>query len=276
MNLLIDSICKNSLIVYFTLTVIISWGAVLFVAGPGGIPPMDDVDQAMRLGTVLLLGPSMTTVFMISLTLGRAGFQDLGYRLVRWRVSVYWYLIALLTAPVLSIIVLLLLSVVSTEFIPRIFTSDDKASLLQLGIVGGIVVAFLEELGWTGFALPKMKQRNDVFSTGLILGLVWGSWHFILFWERDTFSGTAYPLILMFARLFSWLPAYRILMVWVYNRTESLLLAIVMHMSLVLTMAAIDPELSGWYFLMFILARAVILWIAVVLVISALRQAHTN
>lgn len=262
MHSLIHLIYQNSVIVYFTLTFMISWGAVLLVAGPGGIPP-SDLDQAVSLGLVLLLGPSTASLLMISLILGSVGVRDLGCRLVRWRVRLYWYLIALLTPPLLSLVVLLLLfSVVSTEFTPRIFTSNDTMSLVQLGIMGGIIVAFLEELGWTGFALPKMrKQKNDVFRTGLILGLIWGAWHFILFWESDTFSGQVFPFLLLVVRLFSWLPAYRILMVWVYSRTESLLIIILMHMSLVLTMTIIDPELGGWSLLSFILARAAILWI---------------
>jgi membrane protease YdiL (CAAX protease family) len=263
MHSLIHLIYQNPVIVYFTLTFMISWGAVVLVAGPGGIPP-SDLDQAVSLGMVLLLGPSTASLLMISLILGNVGFRDLRCRLVKWRVNLHWYLIALLTAPLLSLVVLLLLfSVVSTEFTPRIFTSNDKISLLKLGIMGGIIVAFLEELGWTGFALPKMKQqqKNDVFRTGLILGFIWGAWHFILFWESNTFSGQIFPFLLLVVRLFSWLPAYRILMVWVYSRTESLLVTILMHMSLVWTMTIIDPELSSWTLLSFILARAAILWI---------------
>ena len=176
-----------------------------------------------------------------------------------------------LIAPLLSLTTLLLLSIFSTNFIPRIFISDNKTSILQEGIIGGIVVAFFEELGWTGFAIPKIKQKYGVFETGLLLGLVWGVWHFILFWESDTFSGALFPFLLLAVRLFSWLPPYRILMVWVYSRTESLFVAILMHMSLVVTLTVIDPELSGWNLLAFILACAVMIWIVAVAVVSALR-----
>ena len=49
-----------------------------------------------------------------------------------------------------------------------------------------------------------------------------------MFWESDSFSGT-FPLAILLVRLFSWLPAYRILMVWVYDRTGSLLVTMLMH-----------------------------------------------
>jgi membrane protease YdiL (CAAX protease family) len=67
-----------------------------------------------------------------------------------------------------------------------------------------------------------------VFTASLLVGAVWGAWHFPLFREADSFSG-ALPLALLFVRLFAWLPAYRLLMAWIYERTESLLVAMLMH-----------------------------------------------
>ena len=63
------------------------------------------------------------------------------------------------------------------------------------------------------------------------MGVLLGAWHWITFTEPGSFSG-AFPLALLLVKLFSWLPAYRVLMVWVYDRDESLLLAMLMHVSL--------------------------------------------
>ena len=134
------------------------------------------------------------------------------------------------------------------------------------------MVGFFEELGWTGFAIPRMRLRYGILATGIIVGLLWGAWHFLLFWESDSFSG-AFPLALLLARLFSWLPAYRVLMVWVYDRTESLLVAMLMHVSLVATLQIIDPSLTGGRLLTFILVRAAVFWVIVVAVLSAQRRA---
>ena len=42
-----------------------------------------------------------------------------------------------------------------------------------MGIVGGLVVGFFEELGWTGFAIPTlMRLRYGVLGTGLIVGVL--------------------------------------------------------------------------------------------------------
>ena len=260
---------KYPLTIYFILTFIISWGAIVMLVGPDGIPV--DPDQAVTLGMAILLGPSITSLLLAGLTSGKRGYRELGSRLFKWRVSFGWYAVALLTAPLSTAAVLILLSFFSSEFVPSIFMSENKISLLSMGIIAGLMVGFFEELGWTGFAIPRMRLRYGVLETGLIVGLLWGLWHFLLFWEMDSFSGVL-PLVLLLARLFSWLPAYRILMVWVYDRTESLFVVILMHTSLVATLMIIDPVLSGGSLVTFILVRAAVLWVIAGMVTATRRQ----
>jgi membrane protease YdiL (CAAX protease family) len=260
-----DFIKRYPLPTYFALTFAISWGAILIAVGPDGIPVT--TDQMVVLGMAMLLGPSVAGVLLIGLASGWAGFRELVSRLFRWRVGARWYVVALLTAPLSTAAVLLALPLFSPEFLPGIFTSDDKVTPLLMGIVGGLTVGFFEELGWTGFAIPRMRLRYGVLATGIIVGILWGAWHFLLFWESDSFSA-AFPLVLLLVRLFSWLPAYRVLMVWVYDRTESLLVAVLMHTSLLVTMP-IEPSLTGGGLVTFLLVRAVVLWIIVAAVYVA-------
>jgi uncharacterized protein len=75
-----------------------------------------------------------------------------------------------------------------------------------------------------------------------VLGVVWGAWHFLLFWESDSITG-AVPFMLLLVKLFSFLVAYRVLMVWVHDRTNSLFIAILMHAGLIagLQPAVVEP-----------------------------------
>lgn len=263
-----DFIKMHPLPIYFALAFAISWGAILILVGPDGIPAT--AEQIVALGMAMLLGPSVAGILSTGLTSGWGGFRELISRLLRWRVGTRWYVIALLTAPLSTTAVLLALSLFSPEFLPGIFTSGDKVTLLLTGIVAALTVGFFEELGWTGFAIPRMRLRYGTLASGLIVGLLWGAWHFLVFWESDSFSG-AFPLTLLLARLFSWLPAYRVLMVWVYDRTESLLVVILMHASLVATLTIIDPSLTGGELLTLILVRAAVLWVIVAAVTMANR-----
>jgi membrane protease YdiL (CAAX protease family) len=261
-----DFIKRQPLPTYFVLTFVISWGSILIIVGPGGIPI--STAQVAVLGMAMLLGPSLACILLTGLAFGRKGFRELLSRLFKWRVGACWYAVALLIAPLSTAAVLFALSLFSPEFFPGIFTTGDKISLVVMGIVAGLMVGIFEELGWTGFAIPRMRLRYGVLTTGIILGLLWGVWHFILFWERGSFSG-AYPLVLLLARLFAWLPAYRVLMVWVYDRTGSLLVAMLMHVSLVASTVIIEPPLTGGALLAYILVRAAVLWIVVVVVALA-------
>ena len=262
---------------YFALAFAVSWTGVLLVVGPAGIP--GTVERFMTVGpamyVAMLAGPSVAGLLMTGLVSGRAGFRELLARLVKWRVSGRWYAVALLTAPLLVTAVSLALSTLSPEFLPAILAADDKAPQIVSGLVAGLMVGIFEELGWTGFAIPRLTPRDGLLRTGLIVGLLWGTWHFLLFWESGSFSG-ALGLALLLARLFSWLPAYRLLMVWVYDRTGSLLVAILMHASLVASqLILMPPPLSAVLLLASILGWAAALW-AVVAVLAVVNNGQLS
>jgi CAAX protease family protein len=75
----------------------------------------------------------------------------------------------------------------------------------------------------------------------------------------------------LLARLFFWLPAHRVLMVWVYDRTGSLLVAILMHASLTATQLVMPPALAGAASLIGTIAWAAALWVVVAAVALANR-----
>ena len=236
---------------YYAMVFAISWGGILLVVGlgPGGIPATKEQVGALMPFMLLALfaGPSVAGLVMTGLLYGREGFRDLFARMRRWRVGARWYAVALLTAPLLVTATLLALSLTSPEFLPTIFASDDKVTLVLFGIGWGLVGGgLLEELGWTGFAVPTLlRQRHGVLATGLFVGVLWGLWHFLIsFWASGTASGALslagfLPAVLFYVGS---LPAYRVLMVWVYDRTgESMLVAMLMHASFSASMLIQQP-----------------------------------
>lgn len=127
---------------------------------------------------------------MTGLIYGRAGLREVLSRLLKGRVAARWYAVALLTAPLLMMAVLLTLSLFSREFVPGIFTSNDRATLLLVGIARAVGAGFFEELGWSGFVIPELKRHRGVISTGLIVGVLWGAWHLLAYvWTSGTVSG---------------------------------------------------------------------------------------
>ncbi len=262
---------RHPVLTYFILTLAISWGSLLLIMGVGGFLGTKAV-SAERMPLLILgmlLGPSIAGPLLTGLVHGRLGFRELLSRLRHWRVAAGWYAIAILTAPGLVAAALLLLSLFSPEFVPGIVTSGDKATLLISGLVAGILVGIFEELGWTGFAIPQLRLRYGVLATGLIVGLVWGLWHMPLFLASARASQSVPPLLKLAVLLFSFLPAFRVLMVWVYDRTGSLLVAMLMHVGQTATtlIFAISPADTPTVVSNLVYAAA--LWLFVVVALFA-------
>jgi len=259
---------SHPLLSYFAPTFAISWGGMLLViavGGSGGVPML-----------AWVAGPPVSGILLTGLLYGRAGFRDLLRRMTKWRVGARWYAIALLTAPLLFTGVNLALSLTYTEFLPSILTSDDRASVLLMGIFAGLMVGFFEELGWRDFAVPTLlRLRYGVLSTGLIVGVPWAVWHLLVtFWASGTISGE-FALASYLIDPFLFLVAFRVLMVWVYDRSGSLLLAILMHTSLTASSLILGAGVVGIPLLTFDLIWAAVLWI-VVAVVTAANRGHLS
>src|SRR5215207_1595044 len=258
----------------------------MVIGGPGGIPATPEQSKMLFPIVLLamLLGPSAAGLLLTGLIHGRAGSRDLLARMTRWRVGARWYAVALLTAPLLFMAVPLALSLRSPEFLPGIFITSDLAYVLLFGIGWGLIGGgLLEELGWTGFAVPTLlRMRYGVLGTGLIVGVLWGALHFPVFvFASDTYSG-ALPLAIylpayLFILLVGGLPAYRVLMVWVYDRSGgSLLLAMLMHASYTAFTFILGPlALAGVALLIYDLVVAAALWI-VVAAIAVINGGHLS
>ena len=142
--------------------------------------------------------------------------------------------------------------------------------IVLMGIAVGLSAGIFEELGWTGFAIPRMKLRYGVFSTGLFVGVLWGAWRFLQgYWASGVTSGD----ISLALWLSTWLigtlvgspVVFRVLMVWVYEHTNgSLLVAMFMHTSLSASQIILIPLVwSGVASIMIGFAYAAALWVVV-------------
>ena len=234
---------RHAVLAFYILVLALAFGTLLIGVGPGVLlgttdflggnaEPTSPADLDPVMYVVMLTGaPSyaLVAVLVIALAFGRAGLRDLRSRLLRWRVGARWYAVALLTYPLVWTAILFTLSLTSgTPFVPDIITAEDKASLLVAGLVAGLVAAFFEEIAWTGFATHELRKRHGLLATGLIVGLPWALLHVPLF--AGTNSAGLVPQAVYLAVMLSWLPPYRVLMVWVYGRTQSVLMAMLMHL----------------------------------------------
>ena len=263
---------SHPLVAYYALVFAISWGGMLVVVGPSGLfnSKANPVVLTQFIYLVALAGPSVAGILMTGLLGGKAGLRDLLSSLLRWRVGARWWLVALLTAPLLMAAIIFGLSLTSPAYVPAIVTTGDRPGLLMSGVVLGLVVSVFEELGWMGFAAPELRKRHGFLSTGIIMGLPWGAWHYPLFSGSASSSGAIPPTLYIAVMLFSFLIPFRILMVWVYDRTKSLPVVMLMHAPLAAGQLILLPAaISGERAVTFDLVFAAALWVVVVAVCVA-------
>ena len=269
---------QHPLITFIALTFAISWGGILLVIGRGEFAVNGEQSELLfsLMYLAMLGGPSIAGMVLTWVVDGKAGLRELGSQLLRWRVGGRWFAVALLVAPFAITAVLLTLSPISRDYIPRLFISDEKSFLLQFSIVVGLLVGIFEELGWTGFAVHiLLKQGRDILTSGLIVGLLFGAWNFlVVFLMSGTPAGAGELSLAIFLplTLFTWLPTYRVLMVWAYARTGSLLLAMLMYASLIAFWRILTPlALSGWTLVTYYLVFTAVMWI--IIAVALRRQA---
>lgn len=214
---------RHPVATYFGVAFLLSYGGFLVVEAPKllrgeRIQPSD----ALLLFPVIVIGVGLVGIALTRMVDGRSGLRDLFSRMRRWRVGARWYAVLLLP-PCLYLALLLSLRVlVSPNFAPGFF---------PIGIVFGLVAGFFEEIGWTGYAFPKMQLKQSPLSASLLLGVLWGLWHAPVV----DYLGAAAPhgvyWLPFFLDFIALAAALRILICWIYSNTRSVLLAQLMHAS---------------------------------------------
>jgi len=253
---------RHPIVTYFGLAYLISYGGFLVLVGPKLLrgQPMQSTD-AFILFPVIVVGVCLAGIALTGIVNGASGLRDLFSRMIRWRVGVRWYAVVLLTPPVLILAVLLTFrTLISPVFAPN---------MLLLGIPFGLLPGFFEEVGWTGYAFPKMRVKRSALAASLLLGLLWGLWHapVVDYLGAATPHGVYWaPFFLAFIAI---LMAMRVLIAWVYSNTNSVLLAQLMHASstgflIILSPSRVSPaQETLWYAI-----YAAALWIVVALVVA--------
>jgi uncharacterized protein len=159
------------------------------------------------------------------LTRGMGGLKALLRRMVRWRVGLGWYAAALLL-PVAVYVVAVSLNILLGA---SASTAEQFGSwylifpLFAYSLLFPLSGAFGEELGWRGYALPRVQARLWALSAALIIGVIQTAWHLPLFViDRST---PPVPLIAGYMGL-------GILATWVFNNTRgSVLMTMLLHAS---------------------------------------------
>lgn len=190
---------ERPLVSFFVLAISLSWVCWLlsFLTGSGVF---------FFLGG---LGPAAAAAIVAR---EQGTLQDWWARVVRWRVSPWFYLFAF-GAPVVLYMLPNLLAVATGDALDWSLTVERLPAYAGTW-VAALLMGGLEEPGWRGFALPRLQERFSPVQATLVLGLLWGLWHVPVIPLNVV---VAVPLAFVYT--------------WLYNRTRSALLCILLHAS---------------------------------------------
>jgi membrane protease YdiL (CAAX protease family) len=114
-------------------------------------------------------GPALAAIIVVSLTSGWQGLRELFGRLLRWRVGIQWYLIALFM-PAFVILFAININNWTGGVAPDFSVANFPFGPAETPFLQKLVILFLvftlgfdglgEEIGWRGFALPKLLGRS--------------------------------------------------------------------------------------------------------------------
>jgi uncharacterized protein len=208
---------------FYILAFGISWlGMISVVLVSRGIAPFYR-PYFLVLSIFYAIGPALAAAIVSQVTQGKIGVQNLLKGLIRWRVGLGWYIVAVLS-PVLLLtvaqVVTKLLGLTVTIPVPQV-----NLSIFAFGV--NFLANTCEEIGWRGFALPHLQKRYNALIATLIVGTLWALWHLpLIFLVGNAMS--EFPLAWFIS-----IVADAFMYTWIYNSTKgSILLVALFHGSL--------------------------------------------
>lgn len=142
--------------------------------------------------------------------------------LIKPRGSVVYFLIALLLYPLVYWLGTLLSGVLGqvSYYTPDPLTGWDAVATVSIIFLYQFFYGNVlgEEVGWRGFALPRLQARLSPLVASLIIALIWFLWHLPLMYGNPD----AIPFLW---HALSFIPS-SILLTWIYNRTHGSILAV--------------------------------------------------
>ncbi len=217
----------TSLVKFFLLTFAVTWtlwiaaGALsrgLAIAGPS----RPGVLAVMVLPGVF--APAFVALWLTARAGGRAGVVGLLRALFQWRVGLRWYVFAAGFMAAIKLTAALVHRVVIGSW-PR-FGPEAWYLMLAATIFSTMVGGQAgEEIGWRGYALPRLAESFGLAGGSVFLGVIWATWHLPLFFIPGAdLTGQSFPIYVLDVTALS------VAIAWLYWRTQgSLLLTMLMH-----------------------------------------------
>jgi len=260
-------ISRHPLTAYFILAYVISWGLWFSMVALS-------LDLKSQPGSIIngvaIFGPTLAGLMLTPVLAGRVGLLQLFGRLSPSQPGMRSY-VAAISLPFLIMIVALIIGILMGDSFPTNLVGG--AWILPL-LAESVRILFFggplgEEIGWRGFALPRLLSNNSSFKASLTLGLIWGIWHAPIYFVTGSgqndmlMSGGSFAML--FPAFVVWTIGLAVLFTWIYKMTNgNLLITILFHTAV--DTAVFFPSVIGVQSGIVPLLNAGLTWVAAIIV----------
>lgn len=250
---------RNPLALYFTLALLISWliESPLIAMRQGWV----EWNIPYSIHYLASFGPMLSALIVTAATSGSAGLRELWGRIIRWRVNWKYAAFALLSPVVIFTSGMPIIKLITGEW-PNLNLLGQANYLPFLGFwvlpIWLITFGFGEEIGWRGFALPRLQKTMSISKATLILGLFWILWHVPTFFYHETYIGMGWMMLPGFV---IGVLCGTVLFTWLYNGTGGSILMVAIWHGLFDLLTA---SKAGQDIIPIIMSAGVIIWALVV------------
>lgn len=227
---------------FFLLCLIISWAIWVPQALTRLSDPQTPFAGESPWNLLAVWAPGLSAILVSRVMAGKAGPGALFRPVRRQRIGIGWYLFVLLYPAAVWLLARAVDALFGRSFeftIPLLtYFSAEQSYMVVVALVCAFPNTLGEELGWRGFALPRLQARYNALVSSLILGLFWAFWH-IPMWIAGGMMGQD------LLRSGVTIATVAIIFTWVYNNTGgSLLLAWLFHTSITITQYLLETPLT--------------------------------
>ncbi len=220
---------------FFLLAFIISWAIWIpqAVATLGICKSAISIESPLNL--IAVWGPGLAAIILSVLAKSKEGAKKLFRPIKYWRVGIHWYIFVLFYPISKWLVAYIIDTLLGQSYklgsspILSFFNLPEQAIMIPIAVVSTFLNTLGEEVGWRGFALPKLQVKYTAFVSTIIIGLFWGFWHIPMWIAQGYMDLSLLPII---TKTLSIVPL-AIIFTWVYNSTKgSLLLVWLFHASI--------------------------------------------
>src|SRR5690349_16979663 len=134
-------------------------------------------ERYMALAPFAVFSPMLAAMLVSRFEPGGRGVRAVFRPLRDWKVSPLWYVIAFAIYPLSFVLGVAVYKLAGGSGDVRwLYPPDNPERIAAM-----IMIPIGEEIGWRGFALPRLQRRFGPFKASLLLGLGWGLWHIPMF-----------------------------------------------------------------------------------------------